>query len=98
MNASARSFSQTSREYTLKFCGNCAQVEFTPTKKCLLNQGGQRSQPRHHSGKLDTPLYEAGGFGVRVAHYIEGIQQFLASTAVALIGGMIGNVFGYLHT
>ena len=44
-----------------------------------------------------TPLYEAGGFNVRVAQFIEGIQQFLASTAVALIGGMIGNVFGYLH-
>ena len=44
-----------------------------------------------------TPLYEAGGFSVRVAQFIEGIQQFLASTAVALIGGMIGNVFGYLH-
>jgi len=64
---------------------------------CLFNQDGQRSQPRCHSGKLDTPLYEAGGFSVRVAQFIEGIQQFLASTAVALIGGMIGNVFGYLH-
>ena len=64
---------------------------------CLLNQGGQRSQPRRHSGKLDTPLYEAGGFSVCVAQFIEGIQQFLASTAVALIGSMIGNVFGYLH-
>ena len=45
-----------------------------------------------------TPLYEAGGFSVCVAQFIEGIQQFLASTAVALIGGMIGNVFGYLHS
>ena len=44
-----------------------------------------------------TPLHEAGGFSVRIAQFIEGIQQLLASTAVALVGGMIGNIFGYLH-
>ena len=33
MNASSRSFSQTSRKYTRKLCGNCAHVEFALTKE-----------------------------------------------------------------
>jgi len=33
MNVSRRYFSQTSREYTRKLCGNCAHVEFTLTKE-----------------------------------------------------------------
>ena len=33
VNASARSFSQTSRKYRRKLCGNCAHVEFTLTKE-----------------------------------------------------------------
>jgi len=43
------------------------------------------------------PLYDQGGFAVKVADFIVSVKVFFQSSAVAFGFSMIGNVVGYLY-